>query len=202
MAASHSLWRWFFYGLKPFHRLLVYGYFQITIEGKEFLGEKPAILAPTHLSRWDPLLVALLSPDPLWFVATQSEFKGLQGWVMKRLGTIPIHRDRTKASSFHRMEALLRQGETLVIFPEGGIRREGLGELKPGLGRLVMRMQRKYHCSIPVLPVTISYKPRVCFRAQVTLKVLPSLIQNNNGSDKKAAESLTQALTQVFQESC
>lgn len=201
MPASRPVWQWFFYGLRPFHRLLIYGYFQVKIEGKEFLA-RPAILAPTHLSRWDPLLVALLSPDPLRFVATHSEFIGLQGWIMSRLGTIPLDRERAKASSFHKMENSLCQGETLVIFPEGGIRRENLVTLKPGLGRLVMRMQRKYHSCIPVFPVTITYTPRVCFRAQVTIRVLPSVFEKNTGSDKDAAEVLTQKLTKIFEETC
>ncbi|MDX2272629.1 MAG: lysophospholipid acyltransferase family protein [Cyanobacteriota bacterium] len=212
------LWLWLFYGVRPWHRLLMALYFRVEIVGS--LTDKrrdptisPLILAPRHTSRWDPVVMGLLSPHPLRYVATRTEFVGWQGWWMSRLGAIPIDRIGTRSSSIHQMEQLLLAGETLVIFPEGGIHPHQMGELKPGLARLLVRMLRRYQQLIPVIPIVIEYQPRPQWRAKVVITIRDPLYLSPEGDrdapqtaspvhDKILACRLTQQLASSLRQEC
>ncbi len=203
------LWLGLFRLLMPLNRFLLHSIFHIHIYGEDNWpqSDKGLILAPKHCSRWDPLLLALLTPQPLRFVATTTEFKGLQGWFMRRLGAIPIDREQTKPSSIYAMVSLLQAGEPVVIFPEGGIR-DHLGPLKPGLGRMAVNMERKYQLALQILPIVIRYNPEAIRGATVEILILPPLkvsqfmsdasLLADPQQDKQVAGRLTQALHQAL----
>ena len=49
------------------------------------------ILAPTHRSRWDGLVLTMamgrrITKKDCRFMVTKSEMRGIQGWFLKRLG--------------------------------------------------------------------------------------------------------------------
>lgn len=198
--------RWLFHLLRPWHRLLMRIYFRVEIVGQHQLPSGGAILAPKHSSRWDPVVLALISPTPLRFVASHTEFRGMQGWLMRQLGTIPLDREGAHASTFHHMETVLLAGERVVIFPEGGIRPGYLGRLKPGICRVGVRLERRYQQPVPIVPVAIRYSPAPRFRAQVRIEVLPPLPSIPQIAaqlpppvgDKQLAQVLTQTLSQVL----
>ena len=53
------------------------------------------ILAPTHRSRWDGLILTMaigrrITKKDCRFMVTKSEMKGIQGWFLKRLGCFSI----------------------------------------------------------------------------------------------------------------
>lgn len=200
--------RWMFRLLKPIHRVLMLLYFRVEIVGHQRIPCGGAILAPKHSSRWDPLVLTLLSPTPLRFVATHTEFKGMQGWFMRQMGTIPVDRESAHASTFHVVESLLMAGETIVMFPEGGIRPGRLGPLKPGICRLGVRLTRKHRHPTPIVPIAITYTPAPRFRAHVRVEVLPALPLADQLSaqlpppvgDKQLAEALTQELSRTLAE--
>ncbi len=93
---------WLYWLLVPLHRIFLSLYFgQIIIEGMEHLpAQGPIVLAPKHYSRWDPLLIALLSLEPLWFMTNANQFSGVQGWLIQRLGAFPVDLSHPKVSSF------------------------------------------------------------------------------------------------------
>lgn len=147
-------------------RLVLPFYFgPITITGQHHLpGQGPVILAPTHRARWDSIVLPLAAGRPatgrdLHFMVTDDEVKGLQGWFIRRLGGFPVNvRRPTIASLRHGIELLLNQN-MLVIYPEGGIRREDrVHSLKPGLARLaVQATAAQPDLDIAILPVDIHY---------------------------------------------
>ena len=54
------------------------------------------ILAPTHRSRWDGLVLTMamgrrVTKKDCRFMVTKSEMKGIQGWFLKRLGCFSIN---------------------------------------------------------------------------------------------------------------
>uniref|UniRef100_A0ACD5GP18 Lysophospholipid acyltransferase family protein n=1 Tax=Desertifilum tharense IPPAS B-1220 TaxID=1781255 RepID=A0ACD5GP18_9CYAN len=79
----------------------------------------PVVLAPKHYSRWDPLAIALLSIEPLYFMTNANQFSGVQGWFIQRLGAFPVELNRPSLSSLRCAVELLQQGKKLVLFPEG-----------------------------------------------------------------------------------
>ncbi|WP_275337312.1 lysophospholipid acyltransferase family protein [Nodosilinea sp. PGN35] len=146
--------------------LVVPAYFgTVTITGRHHVPTAgPVILAPTHRARWDSILLpyatgrAVTGRD-LRFMVTADEVKGLQGWFIRRLGGFAVNvRRPTVASLRHGIELLLA-GEMLVIYPEGGIRRDDkIHGLKPGLARLAVQAEAaKTGLGVQVLPVDIYY---------------------------------------------
>jgi 1-acyl-sn-glycerol-3-phosphate acyltransferase len=126
------------------------------------------ILAPTHRSRWDPLMVAYAAGreatgrDPR-FMTSANEMKGLQGLVVRRLGAFPIDTDRPGIGSLRHGIELLEQDEMLVVFPEGGIFRDGkIHNLKAGLGRMALHA-RDYRpeANVRVVPICLHYSTLV-----------------------------------------
>ncbi|MDX2230800.1 MAG: lysophospholipid acyltransferase family protein [Leptolyngbyaceae cyanobacterium bins.349] len=197
---SVSVNAWLYWSLLPIHRLFVSIYFrQIVIQGIEHLPVNgPLVLAPKHFSRWDPVVLGLLSVEPLWFMTNANQFAGIQGWLIRRLGAFPVDLARPQLSSFRTAIALLQAGKKLVLFPEGGIvRDQPVRTLKTGLARLVLQAEATLEGeAIPVVPIAIRYQPRDQRWAAITIHICPPLYARDYQqlNDKRTAEALTQAL--------
>jgi 1-acyl-sn-glycerol-3-phosphate acyltransferase len=150
------------------HCFLPYYFQNIRIVGQEHLPKDGAvILAPTHRSRWDALLVPYaagkhVTGRHLRYMVTADEMKGLQGWFIQHIGGFPIDTRTPGISSLRHGIELLHQHNALVIFPEGGEllenRRKGLNRLHPGLARLAIQaMATQPNCAVRVIPMAINY---------------------------------------------
>ena len=156
----------------PLFRYLVLPiYFsQIEISGQDNLPQGGAvILAPTHRSRWDPLLVTyatgrLVTGRDLRFMVSIDEMKGLQGWFLERLGCFPVNpRKRDVGSLRHGIE-LLDQQRMLVIFPEGHIveASEKVESIRSGLVYIGLQAEdAQPGLNVQVVPISIRYDPPV-----------------------------------------
>ena len=158
-----------------------------TILGKEHISSLKGslILAPTHRSRWDGLLLTLAlgrrkTKKDCRFMVTNPEMKGLQGWFLKRLGCFPINQDYPSLSSLRYALKLIVNQKQLVIFPEGKINKHGKKlPLKQGLFRLA-QLAKKKGTIVNVVPIGIAYDkvvPR--FRGEVALCIEKPLNINN-----------------------
>lgn len=191
---------WLYWSLLPIHRLLLGLYFrQIVIQGFEHLPVNgPVVLAPKHFSRWDPLVIGLLSVEPLWFMTNANQFEGVQGWFIRRLGAFPVDLGRPKVSSFRTAIDLLQSGKKVVLFPEGGIvRDQPVRTLKTGFARLVLQAEATIgKGSIPVVPIAIHYQPGAQFRAAITIHITPPLYSADfhQADDKQTAQVFSQAV--------
>jgi 1-acyl-sn-glycerol-3-phosphate acyltransferase len=201
MSDTVTVKSWLYWLLFPIHRTFLRIYFSsIVITGHENLPAKgPAILAPKHFSRWDPLVLSLLSTEPLRFMADAKQFSGIQGWMIRRLGAFPVDRDRPSASSFRSAINLLHDGHKLVIFPEGGIvRNQPLREFKAGLARLVLQAEANSTegISVPIVPISLRYVPDSSARAKISIHICLPLYSRSyqRTSEKQTAQTLTEAL--------
>lgn len=192
---------WLYWTLFPIHRAFLRLYFSsITIQGLENLPEKGAmILASKHFSRWDPLVLSLLSAEPLRFMTNANQFEGLQGWLIERLGAFPVNLSRPTVSSLRGAINLIHNGRKLVIFPEGGIVREQpLRSFKPGLARLVLQAEATAsdNLQIPIVPIALCYTPTASFRAKISVNIGSPLYtdQYRKDSDKQTAQAITKGL--------
>ena len=140
-----------------FRRIAVLGRGRLPVNG-------PVLLAPTHKARWDALLLPhaagrRITGRDCRFMVTRDEMRGLQGWLLHRLGCFPVNQARPSPLSLRYALDLLAAGEQLVVFPEGEIRRQaspaGL-RLHQGLARLALMAANK-GVRVPVLPVGIAY---------------------------------------------
>ncbi len=201
------------------HQLFLPSYFrQITIVGQEHLaGEGSIILAPTHRSRWDGLLVPYaagqhVTGKHLRYMVTSDEMQGAQGWFIRRMGGFPIDTRTPGVSSLRHGIELLHRHETLVIFPEGGEllknRQQGLNRLHPGLARLALQaIATQENCAVRVIPMAINYSHPAIGRGDVEIQIGQPIGVNqylnslDGHSPKQIAKLLTQdlrtALTQL-----
>ena len=120
------------------------------------------ILAPTHRSRWDGLVLTMamgrrVTKKDCRFMVTKSEMRGIQGWLLKRLGCFSINQLSPSLSALRYAIDLIVKGEQLVVFPEGKINKYGKKlVLKEGLYRLA-RLASKKTGSILIIPIGIAY---------------------------------------------
>ncbi len=142
---------------------LKYFFSKTIVLGKENLPLKGAlVLAPTHRSRWDALMLTMAAGRRITnrdcrFMVTGSEMKGIQGWFLTRLGCFPIDQKHPSLISLRYSIDLLLNEEQLVVFPEGRISRSRKPKkLEQGLARLSQLAHRK-GIEINVLPVGLGY---------------------------------------------
>ena len=134
------------------------------IMGKEFLNleDGPLIIAPTHRSRWDGLLLTFaigrrITKRDCRFMVTTPEMQGIQGWFLKRLGCFSINQKSPSMFSLRYAIELIFSNNQLVIFPEGKITKSGKKvKLKQGLFRLA-KLARKKGEPIKIVPIGIAY---------------------------------------------
>ena len=133
------------------------------------------ILAPTHRSRWDGLILTMamgrrVTKKDCRFMVTKSEMKGIQGWFLKRLGCFSINQLSPSLSVLRYAVNLIVKKRQLVVFPEGKINNYGKKiPLKEGLFRLA-RLASKKTNFITIIPIGIAYSevyPK--FRSKVSL---------------------------------
>jgi 1-acyl-sn-glycerol-3-phosphate acyltransferase len=145
-------------GVLPLH------FQNIEIIGLEHIPSQGSlILAPTHRSRWDSLLVASVAKQAgrqyPRFMVTADECVGIQGWLIKRLGGFPVDSRKVAIATLRHGIELLHQQETLVIFPEGDIfRTEHINPLKPGLARLALQAEQSQpYLNSQIIPISLHY---------------------------------------------
>ncbi len=133
------------------------------------------ILAPTHRSRWDGLVLTMamgrrVTKKDCRFMVTKSEMRGVQGWFLKRLGCFSINQLSPSLSALRYAVKLIENKKQLVVFPEGKINKYGKKlVLKEGLYRLA-RLGTKKNLSVTIIPIGIAYNrisPR--FRGEFSL---------------------------------
>lgn len=113
--------------LWPFMRTMV----RWDIVGSDTLTDDPdgVIVAPNHLSWFDPLVVAYTLWDadrPPRFLGKEAVFRiPVLGRIIRGAGQIPVYRDSNEAGLAIR-DALsaLASGECVVVYPEGTITRD------------------------------------------------------------------------------
>ena len=120
------------------------------------------ILAPTHRSRWDGLILTMamgrrVTSKDCRFMVTKAEMRGIQGWFLNRLGCFSINQLSPSLSTLRYAIDLIEKGEHLVVFPEGKINKYGKElTLKEGLYRLA-KLATKKTDSIVIIPIGIAY---------------------------------------------
>lgn len=169
-------------------------YFRLRFEGLEHVPlEGPLIIAPNHVTYADPPLIALGARRPIYFMAWDRLFDvPLFGRLIRFLHAFPVDTDSADPSAIREVVHLLKAGQAVMMFPEGGRSRDGrLQRFKPGAFRLA--------CShgVPILPVTIiggheSWPPQRMFPrpGRVTIVFHAPIAPPPGVSPRQAAQEL------------
>ena len=121
----------------------------------------PAILVCNHVSFIDAVLLMAASPRPIRFIMDHNIFKvPVLGWLFRLAKAIPIapraQDPQAYEAAFDAAAAVLKEGELLCIFPEGGITRDGtVQEFKGGIMKILERTTHQ-GLSVPVVPMALT----------------------------------------------
>jgi len=106
-------------------------FFRYQVVGKEKLIQSgPLLIASNHESFLDPPLVGVAWDGPVYYLARKPLFKGPTKWLYPRWNAIPVDQEAPDMSSLKKIIKMLREGNQVVVFPEGA--RTLTGELQAG----------------------------------------------------------------------
>ncbi|WP_415162003.1 MFS transporter [Ottowia sp.] len=138
---------------------LVYRY---RVAGEEHIpSDGPAVLVANHVSFVDAVLLMAASPRPIRFIMDHRIFQvPVLGWLFRLAKCIPVASQKDDPATYQRAfdEAaqVLREGDLLGIFPEGGITRDG--QLQPFKGGImkILEQARADGVNTPVVPMALT----------------------------------------------
>jgi 1-acyl-sn-glycerol-3-phosphate acyltransferase len=107
-------------------RALLKSYFgifnrSVDVKGLENLPVGPKIIAINHTPGFDPLYLPFVLDETPSFLLQDGMFRiPFIGWLLKQSGQIPVYRGTERAKEAKEKAcSILREGGTIVIFPEG-----------------------------------------------------------------------------------
>lgn len=146
-----GFWYWLGHSLS---RLVAKTRLSYRVERGEKLEslEGGLIIAANHVSFLDPPLVGAAFREPIYYFARKTLFDHpITKFLLPRLNALPVNQSRPELSVLKKIIGLLREGEKVLIFPEG--ERSWDGKLKmegqSGVGMIVAK------AGVPVLPVRL-----------------------------------------------
>ena len=146
--------RIFYFFVKWFFFICLKLYNRMTVRWKAPLPERNVIVIVNHCSNLDPAVMGAIFPRRLRYLAKAELFRsGIFGGMIRALGAIPVQtRDSQSAGTALRAFLnLLKDGENVLLFPEGGRSLDGkLQPLEGGAALIAMKS------GAPVVPVFIA----------------------------------------------
>jgi 1-acyl-sn-glycerol-3-phosphate acyltransferase len=124
-------------------------------------SEGAAIVACNHPSFIDPVLLMAASPRPIRFLMDHRIFQTpVLGWLFKLAKAIPIAPKSEDPVAYEQAfitaQAVLKEGDLLGIFPEGGITKDGtLQEFKGGIMKILEGCKAQ-GIEPPVVPMALT----------------------------------------------
>ncbi len=132
--------RWFRLA-RWFCKVFCVTFFKLHTQGRENIPDRgPLVLICNHQSFLDPVLCGIFIRRPLHFLARDTLFKGLFGWLIASVNTIPVKRGEADLTAMRVVIDKLKQGHGLCLFPEGTRSNDGkITAFKPGFGLICRR---------------------------------------------------------------
>ena len=179
--------------------------FRLRVGGVEKVPAGGAIIAPNHQSFFDIPLVAMvlaLHGRRTHFMAKSELFRNpVFAWIIRNLLAFPVRRGAPDRTAIRYAIDLLKQGELVVIFPEGTRSKTGqLKEAEAGLSLIAAK------AGVPVVPVGIGGTRLMFgkeqFFPQVTIRFGAPIADPAPANGEKAPDigvSVMQAIRRLIQ---
>ncbi|MHB8438457.1 MAG: lysophospholipid acyltransferase family protein [Acidimicrobiales bacterium] len=128
--------------LRGLARTLARLYWRLEVTGPGHVpAQGPVIIAPVHRSNIDFLIASAVTRRKVFFMTKDTLWRSPRfGRFLESVGAFPVHREGADRLAIDRAQAVLDNGDALILFPEGQ-RREGafVTELHEGAAFLAMR---------------------------------------------------------------
>ena len=136
--------------------------YRFKVRGEQHIpADGPAVLVCNHVSFVDAILLMAASPRPIHFVMDSRIFQTpVRGWLFHLVKAIPIapHKEDPAVyeAAFARAAQVLREGDLLAIFPEGGITEDGqLQPFKAGIMK-ILEQAKADGLQVSVVPMALT----------------------------------------------
>lgn len=160
---------------------------------KKRLRRLPCVFVANHTHHFDGAFGgAVLWRSKPWVLVKKSWYeKPRTGKMISWCRCIPINLDEADGVWFTTAESIIERGGSLLIFPEGGLARDGrLGEFKPGAGLISAKL------GVPVVPCAIygTYSPVFGMRQKMLIgEPIISVCPENMRHSKYARQLMSSA---------
>ncbi len=208
----HFLRFWVRLALRVFYK-------KIQVRNAQFLKTpSPVIVVSNHPNTlMDPLIVASLFPQALFFLANASLFRGKwKNKLLAILGLIPIYRkqDVRNASQkpdnkaiFAKCYEYLGKGASILIFPEGtSFVERRLREIKTGTARMALgaEAEHDFNLGLSIVSLGINYSHPTDFRSEVFVSIGEPIQTQDfaelfEQKETEAVEKLTEKIRQTLE---
>jgi|GEM_PF-292642 len=174
--------------------------FRIRVHGLQYCPKSgPLLVVSNHISEWDPVFLGCLLPWQVHWLAKIQLFNlwhGRMHGFFRMMHCVPVDRDKADLAAIKQVVRLLKDSRPVVIFCEGGVRRDErslLGdtpELKGGAAAIAKMAK------CPILPVLINgtfaaYKKRNWLgRRRLLEMVVGPVFELDDHDRERATESI------------
>lgn len=152
-----------------------------TVEGLENIpGTGPVILAANHLSFVDSMVIPIVVPRRVYFLAKAEYFEGtgfrgaVSRWFFSGMGNIPVRRGqgRSARDSLDTVIKVLADGEAFGIYPEGTRSLDGmLHRGRTGVARIALES------GAPVVPIGLVGTDKVMAVGRKRPRIVPVTVR-------------------------
>ena len=142
---------------------VLYGLFRLRFRGREHLPtEGGYVLACNHVSSFDPWPLGMPLYPERWlrFMAKVELYWWPATYVLDAAGAFPVNRGRADVQAIQTAVQLAREGNVVVMFPEGTRRRKGLmkkhqARARSGAARIAI------DAGVPLVPAALAGTDRL-----------------------------------------
>jgi len=183
---------------------VLYGLYRLRARGLENLPREGGyVLACNHVSNFDPWAIGV----PLWpkrflrFMAKSELYWWPLTLALNRVGAFPVRRGQRDAEAIATAVRLVREGNVVVMFPEGTRRTKGLVkrfEARPRSGAARIA----FEAGAPLVPMAVKGTDRLTRLARLSVAYgAPLEIEDLRGGDvAEAAHEATERLMEKILE--
>lgn len=180
-------------------KLFVSTLFRYRVIGEQHVPQSgAAVICSNHIHNLDPPVLGLSTTRYVHFMAKDELFRvKLLGWLISRLGAIPVRRGGQDKGAIRRALAIPAQGGCLAVFPEGHRSKDGK------LGRGMMGasfIARKANCAIVPAAIIGTYKVGRRLTVRFGEPITPNPEDTNESLMKRIMEHIALLIEQDSRE--
>jgi 1-acyl-sn-glycerol-3-phosphate acyltransferase len=81
--------------------------------------EPPYMVLPNHGSFWDPFFISVFVPDPVYWIASDAQFRGKLKYALRLIGAVPKSKGVSDIETIRSIVDIRKRNGVIGIFPEG-----------------------------------------------------------------------------------
>ncbi|ETI66802.1 lysophospholipid acyltransferase family protein [Neobacillus vireti] len=189
-----------FYG---FAKSVVYGIFKPwyrveAIGVENFPKEGGVLLCSNHINNFDPIIVGIMAPRPVHYMAKEEIFRvPVLGGIVRKCNAFPVKRGFGDREALRSGLKILKEGNVFGLFPEGTRSKTGqLGKGLSGAGFFALRTDALVVPCAVIGPYKAFHKLRVVYGKPIAMEEM----RKNKASAEQVTELIMSEIAKLIKE--